>query len=307
MRVLVTGAGGFLGRGLAQELANSRSRLSRLVLTDIAFSTEAPPGAEEVKGDLGEAGFLETLLESGFDLVFHLASVPGALAEKTPDLGYRTNVIASLELARRLAAARPQAKLVFASSIAVYGDLCGQTVTENTSIAPRLSYGAHKQMTEICLSDMTRRGELSAISLRLPGIVARPPAQSGHGSAFMSLIFHRIAAGEAYECPVPATASCWWMSRSAAVSALLHAASIGSATPTVVQPPVLHGTIGDVAAAVERITGRRARIEWGSDADLTRLFGAMPPLDASASLSLGFRADKDMDALARAALQGESS
>ncbi|MCA1371137.1 hypothetical protein I6F15_27780 [Bradyrhizobium sp. BRP14] len=117
---------------------------------------------------------------------------------------------------------------------------------------------------------MSRRGEIS-------GIVARPPTQGGHGSAFMSLIFHKIAASEAYECPVPATASCWWMSRSAAISALLHAASIRLASPTVVQLPVLHGTAGDVAAAVARVTGRRAMIEWGDDAKLTRLFGAMPP------------------------------
>ncbi|MCA1405046.1 hypothetical protein I6F26_11770 [Ensifer sp. IC3342] len=77
--------------------------------------------------------------------------------------------------------------------------------------------------------------------------------------------------------------------------------------PTVVQLPVLHGTAGDVAAAVARVTGRRAMIEWGDDAKLTRLFGAMPPLDARTSLKLGFRADENMDALARAALTGDPS
>jgi hypothetical protein len=123
----------------------------------------------------------------------------------------------------------------------------------------------------------------------------------------MSKVLHKVAAGEAYSCPVPATASCWWMSRAAAVSALLHAAALGSASPTVVQPPVLHGTVREVVAAVERMTGKLASIEWGNDAELTRLFGTMPPLDATVSLGLGFRADADMDVLARAALTGDLS
>jgi nucleoside-diphosphate-sugar epimerase len=307
MRVLVTGANGFLGRGLAQDLARNMSGLSRLVLTDIAFSGSRAAGVEAIEGNLGDLDFLEALLQPGFDLVFHLASVPGGLAEQAPDLGFRANLVASLELARRVSAFRSGARFVFASSIAVYGELTGQTVTEHTSLSPLLSYGAHKLMTEIFLTDMTRRGELSAIGLRFPGIVARPSAQSGHGSAFMSLIFHKIAAGEPYQCPVPSTASCWWMSRNAAVSALLHAASLDAADRTMVQPPVLQATIGDVAEAIERVTGRRASIDWGSDAHLTRLFGAMPSLDAAPALQLGFRADADMDALARAALSGDFS
>ncbi|WP_085026380.1 NAD-dependent epimerase/dehydratase family protein [Ensifer aridi] len=307
MRVLVTGAGGFLGRGLAHALADRLGALARLVLTDVAFGGATPPGAETIEGDLGDASFLEDLLGPGFDLVFHLASLPGALAEQAPELGYRVNLTAPLEFARGLAATRRRARLVFASSIAVYGDLAGRTVTEATALDPLLSYGAHKRMTEIFLSDMTRRGELSAISLRFPGLVARPPTQSGHGSAFMSLIFHKIAGGEAYECPVPAEASCWWMSRKAAVNALVHAAALSPTSPAIVQPPVLHGTVGDAAAAIERVTGRRALIEWGDDAHLTRLFGAMPPLEAGASLRLGFSADADMDALAHAAFEGDLS
>ena len=307
MRVLVTGANGFLGRGLAPALADRFGGLTRLVLTDVAFTVKTPAGADTVEGDLGDTGFLKALFESGFDLVFHLASVPGALAERAPELGYRINLTTPLCLARRLTSIRPGARFIFASSVAVYGNLDGQTVTEDTTLDPLLSYGAHKRMVEIFLSDMTRRRELSAISLRFPGLVARPPTQSGHGSAFMSLIFHKIAAGEAYECPVPASAYCWWMSRKAAVSALLHAAAIDSASSTVVQPPVLHGTIGDVAAAVSRVTGQQAWIEWGNDTQLTRLFGAMPPLDAAASLGLGFCADADMGALAHAAFEGDLS
>lgn len=304
MRILVTGANGFLGRGLVSRLTNAFPAARQVVLTDRSFP-EPPPGAETVCGDLAEAGFLANLLETGFDLIFHLASLPGALAEKEQDLGHAANLLAPIELARAAAARRPGCRFVFASSIAVYGDLAGQTVTPDTPLVPEITYGAHKRMTEILLTDMRRRGELSAVSLRFPGIVARPQSESGHGSAFMSLIFHRVAAGEAYDCPVPADSLCWWMSRQAAVAALLHAAGDGGDGAGLVQPPVLHASVEAVADAVARLAGRPARIRWGHDENLRRIFGAMPPLDAAHALSLGYRADADLDTLAKAALSGD--
>jgi nucleoside-diphosphate-sugar epimerase len=305
MRILVTGADGFLGRGLAAALPQAYPDAQRMVLTDRAFAGPAPSGSETIAGDLGDQDFLETLLEPGFDLVFHLASVPGGLAEREQDLGHHVNLLAPLALAHAVAAHRPGARFVFASSIAVYGDLDERTVTAETRPAPLLTYGAHKLMTEILLSDMTRRGVLSAISLRFPGIVARPVGESGHGSAFMSQIFHRIAAGEPYDCPIPAASTCWWMSRKAAVSTLLHAARLASPARTVVQPPVLRADLQGVSDAVCRVTGEQARIRWGDDDNLRRLFGAMPPLDATPALALGFRADADLDTLADAALSGD--
>lgn len=305
MRILVTGADGFLGRGLVAALATAHPAARRLVLTDRAFAGPAPSGSETIAGDLGDQDFLETLLEPGFDLVFHLASVPGGLAEREQDRGHHVNLLAPLALARAAAAHRPGARFVFASSIAVYGNLDERMVTAETRPAPLITYGAHKLMMEILLSDMTRRGALSAMSLRFPGIVARPLGESGHGSAFMSQIFHRIAAGDTYDCPIPAASTCWWMSRKAAVSALLHAAHLADPARTVVQPPVLHADLQRVCDAVCRVTGKQARIRWGSDDGLRRIFGAMPPLDATPALALGFRADANLDTLAKAALSGD--
>lgn len=305
MRILVTGAEGFLGRGLVARLPHAYPDATAIVLTDRIFSTVASPGMQQRSGDLSAAAFLDELLEPGFDLIFHLASVPGALAEKEQELGFAANLLAPLALAREAAARKPGCRFVFASSIAVYGALGGRTVTEETPLSPDMTYGAHKRMTEILLSDLRRRGELSAISLRFPGIVARPASESGHGSAFMSQIFHRVAAGEAYDCPVPAESTCWWMSRSAAVTALLHAARTGTESKSVVQPPVLSATVAAVAEAVSRVTGQPFLIRWGHDERLRQIFGAMPPLDATPALSLGFYADADLDALAVAALSGD--
>lgn len=302
MKVLITGAGGFLGRAVAAR-ALELPGLSRLVLADRSFNDPPVAGCDYAAGDLMEHAFVEGLTEPGFDLILHLASLPGALAECEPAQGYAINLHSSLTLARLAAARRSGAQFVFASSIAVYGQLGGATVRDETATNPILSYGAHKLMTEIFLSDLTRRGELRAISLRLPGLVARSTTESGHGSAFMSHIFRKIAAGEAYACPVSATASCWWLSRAAAAEAVIHGATLSPLRPTVLQLPALRATMAEVAAAIERVTGRRANVTWGDDTQLTRLFGAMPELDATTALRLGFHADDNLDDLVRNSLE----
>ena len=306
MRVLVTGADGFLGRGLAARLATWLPQDATLVLTDRSIAKSPVAGAEAVAGDLADPVFRAGLLNPGFDLVFHLASVPGSLAERQQEAGLQVNLHAPISLATEVAAHRPGARFVFASSIAVYGALSGETVTQATPTSPLITYGAHKLMMELLLADMTRRGAVSGISVRFPGIVARPLSESGHGSAFMSQIFHHIADGRRFACPVPAESTCWWMSRQAAVEVLLTAAGLEDRVASVIQPPVLHASIRDVAAATARVTGRPALIDWGEDETLRRLFGAMPPLDATTATSLGFRADADLEALAHAALSGDS-
>ncbi|WP_137155559.1 NAD-dependent epimerase/dehydratase family protein [Rhizobium sp. FKL33] len=306
MRILVTGADGYLGSGLARRLADTVPGLSRLTFTDRQLVGEATriAGADLIAGDLTQADFLDALTEPGFDIVFHLASLPGGQAEAEPERGRRINLTMPLDLAWKAAEKRPGARFVFASSIAVYGDTVTDVISEATPTAPGLSYGAHKLMTEMYLSDLNRRGELSAISLRFPGLVARPPTESGHGSAFMSQMFHKIGAGEEFLSPVPASARCWWMSRAAAVETLLHASTLQAGAPTVVLPPALSATMAEMADAIAIAAGRTASVRWGDDARLTRLFGAMPEIDASLARGLGFAGDADLQSLARAALSG---
>ncbi|WP_165223584.1 NAD-dependent epimerase/dehydratase family protein [Affinirhizobium pseudoryzae] len=307
MRVLVTGASGFLGAGLAGRLARAMPHLNSLTLTDRQFtlSNKDIAGAEMKAGDLTDADFLDALFEPGFDFVFHLASLAGGQAEAEPERGLRINLTTPLDLAWRTAKRCPGARFVFASSIAVYGEVAADVISEATPASPGLSYGAHKLMTEIFLNDLARRQELSAVSLRFPGLVARPPTESGHGSAFMSQMFHKIVSGEDFASPVPASARCWWMSRSAAVDTLVHAAFLPSDAPRLLLPPALRATMAEMAEAIETVTGRRGSIHWGEDARLTRLFGAMPKIDASLARSLGFAGDSDLETLARAALSGE--
>ncbi|MFA5549446.1 MAG: NAD-dependent epimerase/dehydratase family protein, partial [Porticoccaceae bacterium] len=225
-RVLVTGAAGFVGGALAARLARDPLALDAppgaLLLADAhrpAPALEPTPaldGARWLTGDLADPAYVDALAAEAPDVVFHLASVPGGAAERDPALGSAVNLHGTLrlleQLARRAAPGRPPV-VVFTSTVAVYGaPLPAQGVDAATPARPLTSYGAHKLMTEVLLADLSRRGALDGRSLRLPGIVARPPQAGGHVSAFMSDLIHRLAAGQAYTCPVSADATCWWMS-----------------------------------------------------------------------------------------------
>ncbi|SDH32982.1 NAD-dependent epimerase/dehydratase family protein [Pseudomonas panipatensis] len=315
MRVMVTGANGFVGRALVQRLLATGELRGRRIEALLLLDQQLSGFAEDSRlrrhfGSVTDTALLRRALADGIDVVFHLVSIPGGAAEAQYELGYQVNLLASLELLEQLRNRERPPLLVYASSVAVYGGELPARMDERQALRPSLSYGAHKLMVETALSDLARRGEVDGRALRLPGIVARPREPNGLRSAFMSDLLHAYAAGEAYRCPVSPEATAWWMSQRCCVNNLLHAAQIDApAGSRVWQLPVLQLSIGQVLDALAATYGeaRRGLIEFAPEPALEALFGRFPALKTPQARALGFRHDGCAATLIRNALDPQAA
>ncbi|MCW5657992.1 MAG: NAD-dependent epimerase/dehydratase family protein [Burkholderiaceae bacterium] len=312
MRVLVTGAGGFIGRVLVQRLLAqglAGRRVERIVAVDL--SLQGVPDDARLRclsGSIAEAGVLERALAEPVDAVFHLASVPGGAAEQAPDLGRRVNLDATAHLLTLLREQGTRPRLVFSSTVAVYGHPWPAVVTEQTPPRPAMSYGAHKLAAEVLIADAARRGSADACSLRLPGVVARPGDGAGLVSAFMSQLFWKLAAGEPIVLPVSAHGTAWWISVGACVDNLLHAATLDTSrldATRVVQMPALHLTLQSVVDALVRTCpqAHHRLVRHEPQDAVQRLFASQPPLRTPKAEALGFRHDGTVEGLVRRAME----
>ena len=302
MRVVVTGAGGFVGRRLVAMLDEHD-----VVAVDNKASTIPDlVNVNQVVGDLCDAGVIEEAFSGGCDAVVHLATVPGGAAEENPELARQVNVDATMAVSAKAAGTGNRPRFVFASSIAVFGDSLPARVDDSTPLAPTMLYGAHKVMMEQWLATLTRRGELDAISLRLSGVVARPRGPSGMKSAFLSDMFHALRAGEGFVVPVSSAATCWLTSVDCAADNFVHAlVTCLDSTPEnrAINLPALQVRISDLAAAiVDGADGHSAAVSYESDAQLEAAFGSYPPLLTPIADTLGFVNDGDVQLLVDKAL-----
>lgn len=311
MRVLITGANGFVGRELLRCLLARGSLRGQVIRSLLALDTDVQglpndPRVRRHSGSVTDTALMRRILADGIDVVFHLVSIPGGTAETHYELGYQVNLLASLELLDQMRnCARPPV-LVYASSVAVYGADLPTKMNEQAELRPQLSYGTHKAMVERALVDLGRRGEVDGRAVRLPGIVARPREPNGLRSAFMSDLMRAFAEGADYCCPVSPEATAWWMSARCCVNNLIHAAELDGATAQqrVWQLPVLHLSIAQVIDGLAASYGeqRRSLISFAADQSLETLFGRMPPLKTPLARAAGFSHDGNVAALIRNAL-----
>jgi len=313
VKVLVIGGQGFIGQALIARLQRGEGlidgkRASLITVLDQRIAARAPDARlRHVEGDIDDPAVLARALEGGADCVFHLASIPGGAAEQNFDLGMRVNLHATLRLLEGLRHTGAGAKLVFASSIAVYGVPMPEVIDENTIPLPSLSYGAQKLIGEYLVADYGRRGFIDARSVRIPGIVARPPS-TGMLSLFLSDLIRELSAGRSFTCPVAPGGMSWFMSRPCIIDNLLHAASLPAAQVAQQRTwllPVLHVSIEDIVAAIARLHGDavRGRVSYAPNPALQAQFASYPPLHCPKSVAAGFRHDGSVERLVTRALE----
>ncbi|QOV95576.1 NAD-dependent epimerase/dehydratase family protein [Novosphingobium sp. ES2-1] len=302
MNILVTGAGGFVGRELVRLLLHAGHQV-----TGMDFSADAiPEGAKAIAGDLGDAEVRRRAIGSGCDALVHLATVPGGAAETDPAASRRINVDAMYDLLLEASAANNGVKVVYASSIAVFGDPLPPVVDDATPLSPKMIYGGHKAMMEHAVAMFSNRGLIDGVTVRLPGILARPKGPSGMKSAFMSDLFHALKAGEQFFCPVSAGGTIWAQSVRQCAENFRHAVGLNtSSLPTTraVTLPALRVSMGDLAAEIARQCGvSEALVSYGNDEALEAAFAAQPPLQTAAAMRAGFAHDGDLARLVSNAL-----
>jgi D-erythronate 2-dehydrogenase len=304
MTIIVTGAGGFVGRQLIASLLQRNMDV-------VALDWQAdgiPDGARAVIGDICSANVRAEAFQDGCTALIHLATLPGGTAEVDPAASRRVNIDAMYDLLDAAKAAGSKPRVVYASSIAVFGDpLPAAGVDDGTPLAPKMVYGGHKAMMETAVSMMHHRGEIEGVSVRLPGILARPKGPSGMKSAFMSDLFHTLRAGETFICPVSEGATIWAQSVKQCARNLEHALSVNASQmpiTRVVTLPAQRITMGALAAEIARQTGSSVDlVRYLPDETLESGFGAQPPLATPAAESVGFAHDGDLATLVSNALE----
>ncbi len=277
-RIAVTGAAGFVGRAVL-------ARLRELGVE--AVGIDRTPGDGIVAGDLLDPGFRREIL-AGVGATIHLAAIPGGASEADYELSRRINLDLTLALMEEA-----RGRFVYASSIAIYGAPSPEPVDDDTPARPALTYGAHKLMAEVALANLKRLGRLDGLALRLPGIVARPRASTGLKSAFMSDVFHALAANQPITLPVSPQATMWMLSASAVADALIHAVTVQDA-PAALTLPALRVRMDELVAALGG-----GNVAYEPDTVLEAQFGAYPQLSTPAADQLGFRHDGDLTTLVR--------
>ncbi|HEX7052503.1 MAG TPA: D-erythronate dehydrogenase [Burkholderiales bacterium] len=322
MKVLVLGAAGMLGRKLVERLAKEGALAGRAV-SDVALHdvvtppppARAPFALKILTSDLSAPGEAEKLVAARPDTIFHLAAVVSGEAEADFDKGYRVN----LEGTRRLFEAirkighgyRP--RVVFTSSVAVFGAPFPEAIDDQFLCAPLTSYGTQKAIGELLLADYTRRGFFDGIGLRLPTICVRPGKPNKAASGFFSSIIREPLAGQEAVLPVPRSVRHWFASPRAAIGFLLHAAAIAperlGSRPNLNMPGV-SATVGEQIEALGRVAGERAvrLIRETPDPAIRRIVESWPrSFDARRALELGFRAEASFEEIIRIHVADELS
>lgn len=309
MRVIITGGAGFVGQKLAQALAKAGTldgaKIGELVLFDVV-EPKKPAGAVKVTaktGDIADRATVEALIGRDTGAVFHLAAIVSGQAEAEFDTGMAINLDGTrwvLEACRRLP--KP-VKVIFTSSVAVYGGDIPTPISDDINLLPQTSYGAQKVMGEAMINDFSRKGFIDGRALRLPTVVVRPGRPNRAASTWVSSIIREPLQGQEAICPVDDTIRMWCASPRTVVKSLLHAHALPAASFGANRGLMLPGfvvSVREMVASLKRVAGAKvaARIKFQKNpviaAIVDRWHADFAPKRA---VAMGFETDKSMDDL----------
>jgi nucleoside-diphosphate-sugar epimerase len=312
MKVVVTGGAGFLGQRLIRALlaqgtltdaAGARRAIGQVVAVD-QVAAPALEGSVSIVGDVGDPAFVRRAL-AGADSVFHLAAVVSGAAEADFDLGMRVNLDGTRAVLETLRAEGRRPKLVFASSVAVFGGALPDVVVDATTPTPQSSYGVQKLIGELLVGDCTRKGFIDGRAVRLPTIVVRPGKPNAAASSFASGIIREPLAGVDAACPVDADTRLWISSPATAIANLLHAHELDAGRwtgPRALSLPGLTVSVRAMLDALAKIGGEAARdrVKMTPDARIRAIVQTWPArFDTARADALGFARDADFESIVR--------
>ncbi|MBM2575066.1 SDR family oxidoreductase [Jannaschia sp. Os4] len=316
MNILVTGAAGMIGRKLVDALV-AQGHLGGTEITALTLVDQvAPVLPDGVPGaalavDIADPAAAPALIEQRPDVIVHLAAVVSGVAEADFDLGYDVNLDGTTQLLRAIAdqdGYRP--RYVQTSSIAVFGTPLPDLIPDEQPLEPLTSYGTQKAMGELMVNDLSRKGVLDGISLRLPTICVRPGKPNGAASSFFSGIVREPLNREEAVLPVPEDVRHWHASPRAAVNFLLHAATMDlepMGPRRALSLPGVSCTVGEQIAALERAApGASKLIRHEPDETVMKIVETWPRgFDPKRARFLGFEAEPDFDAIVRVYVEEE--
>ena len=309
-KILILGGGGMVGQKLANRLAIkglSGNTDLNITLFDMAFPQHGVAGLTCVTGNLSDPAVASKLAAARPDVVFHLAAIVSGEAETNFDKGWDINMMSMWHLLQALRAEHEASmgeyvpRIIFTSSIAVFGGPYPDKIGDEFLSAPQTSYGAQKSICETLVSDFSRKGFVDGMSLRLPTVCVRPGKANLAASSFFSGIIREPLNGQTAYLPVADTVRHWHASPRAVAGFLTHATTLDTAllkNRRALNLPGVSCTVAEQIEALRRVAGQSAvdLIVSKPDPAIDKIVAHWPrDFAPERALSLGFRAETSFD------------
>lgn len=319
MHIVITGGAGFLGSHLARELlqrgkltgSNGQQQdITRITLLDVVPAKGFnDPRIEAVTGDIADSAVIDRVITKDTQSIFHLAAIVSGQAEEDFELGMRINFDATRLILDRARTLGSKPRIVFTSSVAVYGGDLPARVPDTIQLMPQGSYGAQKAMGELLINDYSRKGYIDGRALRMPTISVRPGAPNKAASSFASGIIREPLNGQKALCPVKPETRLWVLSPRQAIKTLIHGHEVDGADfgkERFLAVAGLSVTVREMVDALTQVAGKQVSdlIEWREDPNITRLVNTWPGnFEATRAKAMGFTADDNYASIIKAHIE----